>query len=1451
MSSIPKIDLSASSYFSFEALKREQEEIETNSLIERALLSCRKEQLSSVEKPVFKFTININALSEEKIDWIVSNLTSDNKNKNAHQHQSELDALGHFLIELQDHIENKAFLKDSFQNLPPHLQKILSRWYSSVYKESKIEENPQILLQMIDKEGNNCLERLIECYHKIDTLSLQIQELSKLKENSTHFEDHLKDCTHIDTERLKAHIKENESSSPIQLILEGLIEKLQHEKRSIENIDPDEIGFTTKSDLLAHKRWDPNKLYEQIAKRYVERFGIQNVVLHISKIADVKIRIAVAKFCAECNSLELLENIKKFNIEDQKVMIEIANIYAEKMPHIAAKLIKNFDISDPKALGEIAKLCAKRNGSIAEYINNFGIKDQKILTEIAKLCGSQNGELTAFYIQKFQIQNNKSLIEIAKICAIQNGSITAYIKNFRIDPTYQDDLIEIAKLCAIQNSIGTACNIKDFGIKDPNSLLEIAKLCAKTSSITANYIKNFEIDSTHQDDLIEIAKLCATQNSIGTACNIKDFGIKDPNALFEIAQLCATEDGLETALNIKNFNIHDEKELTEIAQLCANQNGRSAKHIKNFRIEDQKKLIEIAKLYATKDGIETARNIKDFGIKDPNALFEIAQLCAKQSGESAENIKNFEIEDQKKLIEIAKLCANSSGANTAYNIKNFGIKDLNALFEIAQLCAKQSGSTAKHIKNFEIEDQKKLIEIAKLCANNSGVETAYNIKNFGIEDQKKLIEIAKLCAKQNGWSAKYIQNFEIDSIRQDDLIEIAKMCAISDGFITAVNIKNFGITDQNILVEIAKLCAKQSGWSAKYIQNFEIDSIRQDDLIEIAKLCANQDARGLIKSIKNFEIKDPNKLIEIAKLCALLNGEVTLECIVYFGIRDIEVLCTIAKLCFLSPHSASLDDINSHVTFFSKENRESLRHLSYIKDVFDSKITESIKGYFQNTFHPFYSNIIAITPYNLIKSCLPSTNMSWKPFDIRKLAAIGYIIQMWEQETLPSIFEKAYEQAITYRNGDLSFYCLQQITACQHHDIFEKCAIKSGNDVPIVDALLPMVSIANWINQSGKSLSELQHLIEILHKFIKTNKRKFKNMDSGLMQDWLMACQSLDHVKSISPEKKLSILANLSIIDSEIQEKLRYVNILCKEGWMPDTIDSDPAHIADYLKDLILDNLKNDDYLELSEVKDLETKYLKTLAKMRQPNAWKTYETAIKTTQDPEVQSFFKKTIISILDENFKELRYLEAEKAPHAARIMENHSEIWDKWKKTKYERIEKLPFQADQKDLLLVDTDDWQDLFLSGTEVSGSCQNINSSPFFNKCLLATLLDGKNRLIAVKNPETGKIIARSIFRILWDPKANQPVLFQDRIYPPDCNKTVAQALNQLAKERAKDLGLPLYIESKRSDTDDRPNPTPIVSLGSPAPYEYEDAIESEHREFNQVVKKNGIFSISTVYKVN
>ena len=51
---------------------------------------------------------------------------------------------------------------------------------------------------------------------------------------------------------------------------------------------------------------------------------------------------------------------------------------------------------------------------------------------------------------------------------------------------------------------------------------------------------------------------------------------------------------------------------------------------------------------------------------------------------------------------------------------------------------------------------------------------------------------------------------------------------------------------------------------------------------------------------------------------------------------------------------------------------------------------------------------------------------------------------------------------------------------------------------------------------------------------------------------------------------------------------------------------------------------------------------------------------------------------------------------------------------------------------------------------------------PNLNKGLLGYLVDGKNRLIAIK--EGDKMIARCMLRLLWD--GEQPVIYREVFYP-------------------------------------------------------------------------------------
>ena len=144
-------------------------------------------------------------------------------------------------------------------------------------------------------------------------------------------------------------------------------------------------------------------------------------------------------------------------------------------------------------------------------------------------------------------------------------------------------------------------------------------------------------------------------------------------------------------------------------------------------------------------------------------------------------------------------------------------------------------------------------------------------------------------------------------------------------------------------------------------------------------------------------------------------------------------------------------------------------------------------------------------------------------------------------------------------------------------------------------------------------------------------------------------------------------------------------------------------------------------------------------------------------------------------------------------------------------------------------MDSDDPQDLFLCGTEVLGSCQRISGEVRQNQCLLGYVLDGKNRIIALKNRE-GKIVSRAILRILWDSKNKKSVLFIESIYPPEVDFRYQQAIIELAKERATALGLTLLSLEKGEKYDGI-----LESLSCRAPYEYCDAIRGI---------TNGLFTI-------
>jgi hypothetical protein len=150
------------------------------------------------------------------------------------------------------------------------------------------------------------------------------------------------------------------------------------------------------------------------------------------------------------------------------------------------------------------------------------------------------------------------------------------------------------------------------------------------------------------------------------------------------------------------------------------------------------------------------------------------------------------------------------------------------------------------------------------------------------------------------------------------------------------------------------------------------------------------------------------------------------------------------------------------------------------------------------------------------------------------------------------------------------------------------------------------------------------------------------------------------------------------------------------------------------------------------------------------------------------------------------------------------------------------------------IISAESWEDFLLMGTEVNNSCQRIDGDPNYNKCLLSYILDGKNKVILIKDIH-GKIVARSVLRILWDDIQNCPVLFMEKIYTKGMGEELSTLIREGCEAVAKNMKLTL-VASKSCFLNGLPYKNELSALGGPAPFEYVDALRG--------IQPNGKFII-------
>lgn len=334
--------------------------------------------------------------------------------------------------------------------------------------------------------------------------------------------------------------------------------------------------------------------------------------------------------------------------------------------------------------------------------------------------------------------------------------------------------------------------------------------------------------------------------------------------------------------------------------------------------------------------------------------------------------------------------------------------------------------------------------------------------------------------------------------------------------------------------------------------------------------------------------------------------------------------------------------------------------------------------------------------------------------------------------------------------------------------------------------------------REGKNL---RLYVSVLHSILVEERMKIEDKEYILAQLDFSDYENLQTLKTIKDIDKLSELNN---------EQLQKISI------------------QDFLYKII------NKIIPIGGIENFNDFYMKHFSKTRIPNFILPYAASLKK------QEYTLKPLIAymkgVFTGNYPLMRY-DMTKSKHLELIFSKRPQLLAEWTQGEEIPLDHLiSTKKSYEGYTITDTDNYVDVFLSGTEAGGTCQSIYNN-IMSHCLMAYVLDGKNRLLAIKD-KSGKIIVRRIFRILWDGK--EPVLFIEQTYPANVTPILDQALKTFALQRAKALRLPLL--AKMSSEPEYPYEIHSIGTLNTLQFEYCDANKRQ---------TNGTFSLRDVNRLD
>lgn len=921
-----------------------------------------------------------------------------------------------------------------------------------------------------------------------------------------------------------------------------------------------------------------------------------------------------------------------------------------------------------------------------------------------------------------------------------------------------------------------------------------------------------------KDELIEILKFEIQIEPNLIFENIHKFGINSRRLLeftrFELAKIMAKSD-INFSERMKSFHFNKPQYLYELALITAkNFPSQLNEYFENYKINNQEQQYELAKITIKDRSLYSqGQNLQKFNLLSEAQLKKLLLKSVNENPRGVARNYNYPIRDQEFIKQLTNNLLLKVPNDLMEHFQSFAISDPDRRYHLAKILANNLNFCPRKIQNFSLDNSEQRLEIAKIV-----VPKYYNYsfrlsEDLNLTPNQEVELFIHLCLKSENPFSTQNELMESRLIRRDSF---GGLQLLFEGLLPSETedlalIEPFIKLEKETTSQEVRLSVRK--WLGYHLLMHQSHSRRNELYGEMTH--SGNDNVLIMQSIMQFHHLEMRYLLTNLFFKLLKLGSNHLE--IYQALEKFkmeEVHCITRKKT-----GATVKKIVTTMPF-RNHNRQLYRlFLAYfINDSLELKDWEHVFKVLQaNTYN---DACVQMDVINVFFSLLNNDKLLASENKQLILATFKIGENINSREDRAKLINRNLQYLETFLYLDKAY--------------LKKIVLTISNGSFPSDEILEKT----LRNIFCKLMGEIE-VKEFTEKF----EKKFTKLRQPLAFITYASC-----LQQLKPSQKSAILPHLKQFFSDVLEddysKNRYLrmpgdHLSTVFGWKPGFEEIWKKGNKESLinfhgveKEALTKEFSIKSYLQqkICEDRHLDPDKFPRISQCLISADYQAIDASMKDWPCPspiaEIDKL-QKTLITLIDDRnpHDKLKLIDLAISYHFALYKNDNNQFIQDLKDLKDIMVgNKRPLkQQDWNGWVIEETDHWEDLLLCGTEVSGSCQRINGDCGLNKCLLNYVIDGKNRIVVIKD-SSGKIRCREIIRLLWDKISNQPVLFRERTYvSPGITDNLILLMKKMCIQKAEALGVPLVKLSKNSSASMYPNS--LYSLNAKAPFEYVDAL--------------------------